>query len=700
VSKSQLARALPIAILFGGFALRLYRLGAESLWYDETVSLLLARNDLAELTRHTAGDIHPPFYYYLLHFWGQFAGWSEFASAFLSLFFGVLLIALAYRVAREWFTRSPKSSSLPIRDGGSGVGIPLIACFLVAVSPYNVWYSQEVRMYTIGATLGLLSVYFLLRMLSARKVISGDFLMYVIVTTLGLYTLYYFIFLVVFEYLLLGVRILVSFFTRHPSSSSHLGAALATFIPSQFAVALLYLPWLPIAFRQATDPPVPPWRTFMPLREMLVETYSALVLGQSVEPLTVAPFLILILGLVAYSLIRRRSEFGSWKLEVGVWKLRLVALFLLAYTFVPLLAIYLFSLWKPLYHVRYIFTYSPAFYILLALAIHVAARQLARQNVRGLTLFVGAALTGYALASAYALGNFWFDPHYADDDLRGAVQQLAENWRPGDVILVNAGYAYPALLYYYPTPVGPRVRLANYQPAPDDAKTAPVVLMTGSIGGSARLGWGDPLSDFYPTSAEETRAALARVFQSHPRVWVLRIYDTVADPDGVIRAYFTEQARLIDDQGFTGESNARVQGFLTQSLTALPAEATALNARLADRVTLLGFERVPVPAHAGDSYDAALYWQPLWTLNLNYQLSLQILDAQGSVIAQHDETPLGNALPTSRWRPGEIYREPVRLQLPQDVAPGEYAVIVKLYNLNTGEVFGDPIRLESLSVRP
>ncbi len=713
MSKSQFARALPIAILFGGFALRLYRLGAESLWYDETVSLLLARSDLPELTRHTAGDIHPPLYYYLLHFWGQFAGWSEFASAYLSLIFGVLLIALVYRVAREWVD-GHQSFSVTAEEARRGEIIALLAAGLVAISPYNVWYSQEVRMYTIGATLGLLSVYFWLRLLNARKVMSPDFFVYVIVTALGLYTLYYFIFVIVFEYTVLGIRLLVSFLPKGHLQIDRRPISPTTFVASQLTIALLYLPWLPIAFRQATDPPVPPWRNFTPLPDMLVESFSALALGQSVEPLTVAPFLILILALVVYSLIRRNPEFGNWNLKIGIsnlelgnrnlefgiCKFRLAPLFLLAYTFVPLLAIYLFSLWKPLYHVRYIFTYSPAFYILVALAIYIAGRRLARRNLRRQTLFAGSMLIVYALGAAYSLGNFWFNSRYADDDLRGAVQHLAESWRPGDVILVNAGYAYPALVYYYPAPIGLRVRLVDYQPAPDDSKTAPLVLMTGSIGGSPRLGWGHPLSDFYPTRADDTLAALDRLFRSHPRVWVLRIYDTVTDPDGIIREYFSEHARLIDDQGVAGESNARVQGFLTQSLTALPPQAKASNARLADRVTLLGFESNSNEMRAGEPYDAVLYWQPVRTLNLNYQLSLQVLDAGGRVVAQHDETPLGNALPTSRWRPGDIYREPLRLPLPTNLAPGEYTVIVKLYNLNTGEVLGEPVHLESLAIRP
>ncbi|MDH4136466.1 MAG: hypothetical protein OEW09_07110, partial [Anaerolineae bacterium] len=84
------------AILLLAFALRLYRLGYQSIWYDEGVSIHLAQKSLAALTAHTAGDIHPPLYYYLLHFWLKAAGSSEFAVAFLSLTFGLLLVPLVY----------------------------------------------------------------------------------------------------------------------------------------------------------------------------------------------------------------------------------------------------------------------------------------------------------------------------------------------------------------------------------------------------------------------------------------------------------------------------------------------------------------------------------------------------------------------------------------------------------------------------
>jgi hypothetical protein len=53
-------RSLLLAGILAGFALRLFHLGAESLWYDETVSVHLARLPLPTMLTHTAGDIHPP----------------------------------------------------------------------------------------------------------------------------------------------------------------------------------------------------------------------------------------------------------------------------------------------------------------------------------------------------------------------------------------------------------------------------------------------------------------------------------------------------------------------------------------------------------------------------------------------------------------------------------------------------------------
>lgn len=684
----RVSKFAPYLILCVGFALRLFRLGANSLWYDETVSLLLARADLAELIRHTAGDIHPPLYYLLLHFWIRLAGWSEFSAAFLSLWFGALLVALVYRATREWL---------------GARGIACVAALLVAVSPYNIWYSQEVRMYTVGATLGLLSVYFLRRMLTREKIFTRDFFAYALFTALGFYTLYYFVFLMVFQWLWVAYRA-ASNAKRQACNANGLPRAHyrlpLVFLLSQLALVLLYLPWFAIAFRQALDPPVPPWREFTPLPRVLLETFSALLWGQSVDPITFAPLTLLALLPIGVWLWRatqaainkQKAAFGY---AVSPW-------FLFAYTFIPLATLYLFSLWKPLYHARYIFTYAPAFYILAAGAWVFTASSFmkwfrARRDNLAIALAALALLIGlgFTALTGYSLYNFWFNPQYAEDDLRGAVNYIAERWRPGDVILVNAGYAYPALEYYFPAPIE-RERLVVYRAQETDA---PLVLQTGSIGGAQNLGWGDPRSDFYATTADETRAALDRVSRNYARVWMLRIYDTVVDPHGVIRDYFNTRAVLFDDQVFGGEAQTRAQGFIMAPPRALPERATRVNQNLGERVELVGYEIGARALRRGEFFDAALYWKLAQAVNYNYQVTLQLLNANGENVAQTDEMPLGQVLPMTRWQTDILYREPLRLKIPETLAAGAYRAIVKLYEPRSGEILGEPVELGAVQIR-
>jgi uncharacterized membrane protein len=673
--------ALVVAILLAAFALRVYRLGAASLWYDETVSVILAQKDVLALTRHTAGDIHPPLYYYLLHVWGRLAGWSEFAVAFVSLFFGVLLVALVYRVARAWFNAR----------------VARLAALLVALSPYNLWYSQEVRMYTLGAFLGLASTYLFVRLLTMdRQQLAADrrpptaawvFVAYVTVSALGVYTLYYFAFLLVFQNLAALVWLIRDWRLEIRNLQSLISnLQLHRWLFSQLAILVLYAPWLPIAFRQATDPPVPPWRSFTALPEVLLESFAALAFGQSIEPMLVEPMLVVIAGMIAFALWRDRQPLPHCPTD----SLTHCPLFLLGYTLVPLVIIYALSLWKPLYHVRYIFTYSPAFYILLAWGlerIHPSSFVLRPSSfVFRLSSFILRLLffTLYFSLLTLSAYNFWHNPRYAKDDLRGAVHYLTERWRPSDAILINAGYTYTAFLYYSDLPIDWRGRLTQY--ASRHTQHA-VVLQTGSIGGAPNLGWGNPESDFYATTADETRAALDRVFAAHPRVWMLRLYDTVVDPDGVIREYLATRGRLFDDQGFAGESYARVQGYLTTRapLDALPDNVTRREMLLGTRIVLVGFAPASTTLRAGASLDVEVYWQAREPTNVDARLYIGLFAEDGTVVAASDEIPIGNALGTSRWTPGEILRQPIRLRVPPHITPGEYVLRVALYNPLTNE---------------
>ena len=456
-------------ILLAGAALRLYRLGADSLWYDETVSTYLAGSRLPELLRHTAGDIHPPGFYILLRGWLVLMGYPtghadahgiglEFSAAFFSLFFGVLLIALVYALAR--------------RVANDRVG--LIAALLVALSPYNIWYSQEVRMYTLGAALGVLVVYALLRIgqgtgvrgqesgardqgPGTRSQAAGWWSLYAVAAAAGMYTLYYFIFLLiplnlwVLWQIAYGRWRIAETRTPHTTASSF---QLPAWLLANLAAVLLYAPWIPIAFRQATNPPVPPWRTAPDLWHALRESWTALSLGQS-APGWLWPALLLTLGLYGLGLVALRqnqriyesANHASARDTIRQSPFADSLIFPIA-TLGPLALILLISLVTPLYHVRYLFTYSPPFYVVMAAGLMWLLR---RSKVA-----FAVALVVWLAAAGVTLHAYWHDPAYRADDHRAAVRYVREHWRPGDVVLVNAGWPYTALTTYWDGPIATR----------------------------------------------------------------------------------------------------------------------------------------------------------------------------------------------------------------------------------------------------
>ncbi|MGC9334547.1 MAG: glycosyltransferase family 39 protein, partial [Anaerolineae bacterium] len=641
-----------LAVLLFAFALRLYRLGTESLWYDETVSVFLAKKDLSALVAHTAGDIHPPGYYVLLHLWTRLVGASDFSVAFLSVFFGMLLVVLAYRLGHRLF----------------GPSVGLLAAALVALSPYNLWYSQEVRMYTLGAALGLGLLDVVLSLLAGspnRGFRLQWLVLYALVAALGLWTLYYFAFLLV----ALNLMVVPWWLARWWRDRRH-SRWLGGWVLAQASALLLYAPWLPVAWRQAMDPPVPPWRGPVAVGELLLESGSALSLGQSADPAWAwAGLLLFVLLLILGLLARARPRFHGWGSGL-----------LAGCVFLPVLLIGLASLVTPLYHVRYVFTYSPPFYVLAAAGVAWLG-----QRWRSLAWLSLAAIVVLSAGSIYA---YHTNPRYASDDHRAAAQFLADAWRPGDAVLVNAGYAYTALVTYWDgDPFVWRGRLVDGTVAALEtgAETGPVVFQTGTLDGDPSLGWGDPDADFYAVSRDGAARALEQLFSTFHRVWVYRIYDTVTDPGGFVRGWLEEHGTQFEDRVFTGESQLRVQGYLTErdplsGVTERHDEAVGDGSLVLAGSALRGTE-----LEVGGHLDLELVWRVVGPLPDDILLFAGLFDAEGCRWAQVDERPLGPRFPVDEWPAGAVVRTPVRLHIAPGTPPGVYHLDVGWYRFEEGQ---------------
>ncbi len=141
-----------IWIVLLALVLRLARLGFQPLWWDEGWSLYFATSDPGAMLQLTAVDIHPPLYYLLLHVWIGLFGPSPISVRLLSVLIGVAAVPLIYLAGRRLF-----GQRVPADSAGK---VGLLAALLLAISPFHIYYSQEVRMYGLVTLLGLATLYF------------------------------------------------------------------------------------------------------------------------------------------------------------------------------------------------------------------------------------------------------------------------------------------------------------------------------------------------------------------------------------------------------------------------------------------------------------------------------------------------------------------------------------------------------------
>jgi hypothetical protein len=121
---------------------------------------------------------------------------------------------------------------------------------------------------------------------------------------------------------------------------------------------------------------------------------------------------------------------------------------------------------------------------------------------------------------------------------------------------------------------------------------------------------------------------------------------------------------------------------------------------------LEGYDLSTTQPHPGDSLTLTLYWASAGPLASDYTVFVQLVDDAGQIVAQGDGPPRAGRYPTSAWGPEESFDDPHTLQLPIELAPGNYYLLVGLYNpqdnmrLLTGGGETDHVRLEqAIAVR-
>ncbi len=282
--------------------------------------------------------------------------------------------------------------------------------------------------------------------------------------------------------------------------------------------------------------------------------------------------------------------------------------------------------------------------VVLALAGAVLWRA-GRGRAMGRTLMAGMVLA-FLVWGGYALAEASRDPRFGrpGEGYRAVLDAIEAQAGPEDVIVTVAPYHYHVPMDHY------RGRLPIYGYAQEN-----------------------------PVHAETARV-LTRLLSRPRTVWFVTGGLPPADPSNGIERWLAERAYKASDTWF---GDFRLVRYLTPVAPMTPTSVE--DVRFGDQLALAGAAVGPTTVIPGDGVRIALGWVALQPLSVDYVVFGQLLDAAGQLRAQQDSPPVGGYRPTSGWTPGEPIEDHLGIPLPSDLPPGEYTLIVGVYDPATGQ---------------
>ncbi|HLH74447.1 MAG TPA: glycosyltransferase family 39 protein [Chloroflexota bacterium] len=649
-----------VILIFLAFTARVWKIGVQSLWFDEALSAIFAAQPVRQLLPTLVyQDLHPPLYYLLLHFWMRLVGNSEFAIRYLSLLCGLPAVPATYifgralfhsTVGRESEASGPKS---PI-SSRAAIVIGLIGAFLLAFSPFMVYYSQEARMYALLATMSLFSSHALWKLLTSRQ--PRWWWAYVIFTTAMLYSQYFGGLVVVFQCLVVFSLLL----RGNPVARKAIGAMVL--------VGLLYVPWLPFAYLQIERMIKVPdfWKGELSFTYVLGHIFGAFALGQfaALGNLVAAAVVIgCLLGIGILLMVRQALRHGQGEF------------YLLAYLLLPFLGLYALLVQNPKFTERYLIMIVPAFYLALGYGLVVLAdrTRYARLSVIRWSGMLASTVIFLALVGATfsQLWQVYYGPGYRKDDNRGAIDYIEQHYQPGDVVLLMM-----------------------------DTRQAFEYYSHGNI----------PWVAIQPgTNVQAGAAMLNRALTGRKRAWLLLWNPDWADPTGYVRqALDNAYPRLPVNGGFAGLELRlyAIDGKPDFTVRTTPSIPELVN--FGNRLQLLGYDLPTQTIQSGQSGQVTLYWKAITALQRDYIVSLRITDGT-FYWWRHDGRPAAETYPTTSWTIGQVVSGKLSFQVPPGTPPGTYDLELGVYGqgvgadlnvLRGGVPIGTAIKFAKITVLP
>lgn len=635
MSRSRV-RWLLLLILLLGWGLRLWRLDYQELRGDEVFGYFFSLRPFDDMVQATVDlqEPHPVASYVVQQEWLGWAGHSEFALRFSSVWFGLLAVVLLWRLAQ--------ALTLPTTTA-------LLATLLLAISPYAVWHSQDARMYSMSLALTTASTWLMIGWLQRQR--RSWAIAYTVVSWLALHTHYFSVFVLVAQNLFVVTRLFLipvvktlvfSQEEERLKSLLRLSArfTLINWLTLQATIAFFYGPWLLRVQGTLTnyhgngDSPG--------MGDMVRRAGSVFLVGESVPAEQQLWWALLAGALLIWG--------GVCLVRAGANGQRTLLL-LSFYLGVPLLATWWSAMQRPIFNERYLVAAAPPFYLLLAVGLGQSgwlagwgARRLkpasATQSALKRTGLRAVIVVGVwlvlVLGLVLSLQRHYSDPVYSKTRGWRTLAATLVQWSAGlppEKVRLAQNFPDPTLWYYYR---GDVTHLVLPPGAKDEAGARAAVqgLRTAGVERvllplQPAINWDDR-----GIAAGTLATAYQLLYEAPIGVWPVQLY--VAPPTNL-----------------------------------MPVDVAFQNG-----MKLVGIATQPATMTSGNVLAVALDWQGNGaTLSGTEKVFVQLLNSAGQLVAQ-DDRPL--SLPTKQPIMSSLAL--YGILLPVTLPPGDYQLIAGLYD--------------------
>jgi mannosyltransferase len=626
-----------VVLLIVAYALRVHQLGAQSFWYDEGVAYGHSLRSLPEMIPMLQRNVHVPMYFGSLAIWEDIAGHTEFSLRYWSVVFSILSVVFAFAIGKRLY--------------GNVAGIATAG--FMTLNAFSIYYAQEARMYAMLVAFAGASFWLFVLWTDAyirqRKVFEYAFAL-ALVNTAGMYTHFSYALVMVAQGVIAVLWLLAlwtgvirmgqpesrvtSRFVRQGLQPIYTIAptlrALAVYVILNLITVLLFSPWLEIALRQSGSQPN--ISDVVSFERMLLVFLGWFSFGNTFEALqTSMMFAVIFLFLFGLVLLPNRPRGHIWRMLIPII---LVVVSVVLYSYLNLYERYL----------RFLIPAQLGMAIVLGRGVwvlwEITPRRNNPTNVLLRRVIIGVAVGAIWFTMVQGVLYLYDDDRYQRDDYRGLGQTISAQTTPDDAVIVSAAGLQEIVGYYY-------------------QGSAPLI----------------PL----PTqpNPEETRQQVQTLITLHPMIYAVYYGEQEQDPQRVVETTLSTQAYPIDTVWWDDMRFARYATTTAETL-AYSATHTSNLMLQSVRVNQLEFDN-----DTSKVLTLEFAWQTTETLSTPYKVFVQLLNAEGALVAQRDSEPQNGFMPTTTWQPNTPILDHHALLL-RDLPTGTYQLIVGLYDPNTG----------------